>query len=77
MRFDFTPAEEAFRADLCAFLQCELTPEVWRAHRDANEQGFWTADFIKTFRRKLGAAGYIGMGWPAEYGGGGRSRWSY
>lgn len=74
MRFEFTAEEEAFRADVCAFLQRELTPEVWRAHRDPNEQGFWTADFTKAFRRKLGAAGYIGMGWPAEYGGGGRSR---
>lgn len=74
MQFEFTTEEEAFRADLCAFLQRELTPDVWRAHRDANEQGFWTADFIKAFRRKLGAAGYIGMGWPAEYSGGGRSR---
>ncbi len=71
MRFEFTAEEEAFRADLCVFLQRELTPEVWREHRDANEQGFWTPDFIKAFRRKLGAAGYIGMGWPAEYGGGG------
>ncbi len=74
MRFEFTEEEEAFRADLCTFLKRELTPEVWREHRDANEQGFWTADFIKAFRRELGAAGYIGMGWPAEYGGGGRSR---
>ena len=74
MRFELTAEEEAFRADLCAFLQRELTPEVWHAHRDANEQGFWTSAFTKAFRRKLGAAGYIGMGWPAAYGGGGRSR---
>jgi len=74
MNLDLTPEEAAFRAEVRAFLERELTPDVWRAHRDLSEQGMWTADFTKAFRRKLGAAGYIGMGWPREYGGGGRSR---
>ena len=74
MDLDLTPEEAAFRAEVRAFLERELTPEVWRAHRDPNEQGMWTAEFTKAFRRKLGSAGYIGMGWPREYGGGGRSR---
>ncbi len=74
MEFELTGEQEAFRADVCAFLRRELTPEVWAAHRDPDEQGQWTATFTKAFRRKLGAAGLIGMGWPREYGGGGRSR---
>ncbi|MBL8385778.1 MAG: acyl-CoA dehydrogenase family protein [Burkholderiales bacterium] len=74
MDFDLTPDEAAFRAEVRAFLTRELTPEVWREHRDLGEQGMWTPAFTKAFRRKLGAAGYIGMGWPREYGGGGRSR---
>ena len=74
MDFAFTAEEAGFKAEVRDFLQRELTPDVFRAHRDQTEQGMWTAEFTKTFRRKLGAAGYIGMGWPKEYGGGGRSR---
>jgi alkylation response protein AidB-like acyl-CoA dehydrogenase len=74
MDFHLTADEQAFRTEVKNFLQRELTPEVWKAHRDLTEQGMWTADFTKAFRRKLGAAGYIGMGWPKEYGGGGRNR---
>jgi len=74
MELKLTADEAAFRTEVRDFLKRELTPEVWHAHRDMNEQGMWTPDFTKAFRRKLGAAGYIGMGWPKEYGGGGRSR---
>jgi len=74
MEFGFTEDELAFRDEVRAFLHRELTPEIFAAHRDQSEQGMWTAEFTKAFRRKLGAAGYIGMGWPKEYGGGGRSR---
>jgi len=74
MDVELSADEKGFRADLCAFLQRELTPEAWRTHRAPGEQGAWAVAFTKQFRRRLGQAGYIGMGWPAEYGGGGRSR---
>jgi alkylation response protein AidB-like acyl-CoA dehydrogenase len=74
MDFKLTLEEQAFRLEVQDFLRRELTPDVFQAHRDLGEQGMWTADFTKAFRRKLGAAGYIGMGWPKEYGGGGRNR---
>ena len=74
MDFKLTAEEQAFRLEVQDVLRRELTPDIWQAHRDPTEQGMWTADFTKAFRRKLGAAGYIGMGWPKEYGGGGRDR---
>jgi alkylation response protein AidB-like acyl-CoA dehydrogenase len=74
MEFKLNAEEAAFRDEVRAFLRRELTPEVFAKHRDTSEQGMWTAEFTKAFRRKLGAAGYLGMGWPKEYGGGGRSR---
>lgn len=61
------PATEALRADVRAFLERELadlTP-VQRAQT-------WTA-FDASFSRKLGSRGWIGMTWPAQYGGGDRS----
>ena len=74
MDFALTAEEAAFRDEVRAFMKREITPEVWQLHRDPGEQGQWAPEFIKAFRRKLGAAGYIGMGWPKEFGGGGRSR---
>jgi 3-oxocholest-4-en-26-oyl-CoA dehydrogenase alpha subunit len=73
MQFEPTQDEIDFRDEVRAFLRRELTPELFRAHRDLSEQGMWSEAFTKAFRRKLGAAGYIGMSWPKEYGGGGRS----
>jgi alkylation response protein AidB-like acyl-CoA dehydrogenase len=74
MNFDLTAEQLAFRAEVREFLARELTPEVWRSERDPTEHSGWSGEFTGRFRRKLGAAGYIGMGWPAEYGGGGRGR---
>ncbi len=74
MEFKLNAEEAAFRDEIRAFLRRELTPDVFAKHRDSSEQGMWTAEFTKAFRRKLGAASYLGMGWPKEYGGGGRSR---
>ena len=74
MDFDMTAEELAFRAEVRAFIARELTAEAWRLHRDPTEHSGWSGEFTSAFRRKLGAAGYIGMGWPAEYGGGGRSK---
>jgi len=71
MEFKLTAEETEFRDEVRAFLQRELKPEVSRAHRDGSEQGMWSTEFTKEFRHKLGAAGYLGMGWPQEYDGAG------
>jgi alkylation response protein AidB-like acyl-CoA dehydrogenase len=74
MEFDLTAEERRFRSEVREFIKRELPPEAWLEHRDPTEHSGWSQEFTKAFRQKLGAAGYIGMGWPAEYGGGGRSR---
>lgn len=74
MDFDLTAEQLAFRAEVRAFLARELPAQAWREHRDPSEHSGWSDAFIRQFRRKLGDAGYIGMGWPKEYGGGGRDR---
>lgn len=73
MDFDLSPGEREFLQEVCSFLRRELTSEVWRTHRDPNEQEGWSAEYTRYFRRRLGDQGYIGMGWPTTYGGGGRS----
>lgn len=72
MPFDLSPEQRAFRSELCAFLTAELTPAVCAQHYDEAEHHGWSPDFRRAFRRKLGERGYIGTGWPVEYGGGGR-----
>lgn len=58
MRFRFTPQQEAFRQELRQFLQEEVSG------RHSATEGF-----DQGFSKKLTARGWIGMAWPAEYGG--------
>src|SRR5579884_810820 len=58
MDLRYTPQDDAFRAEVRAWLEANLPrkkPETFE------EQRAW--------HRKLYEAGYIGMGWPVEYGG--------
>ena len=68
---DFTyPADvAAFRKDFGRYLDSVITPDLIAEIRSDS----WGAERTKAFWRKLGADGYFAMGWPAEYGGGGKS----
>ena len=72
LEVDSSPEHIAFKKELCDFLTRELTAGVRERYRDDAEYGRWNVDFLREFRRRLGAHGFIGMGWPAEFGGGGR-----
>jgi alkylation response protein AidB-like acyl-CoA dehydrogenase len=67
MDFRFTPAQEAFRQDIRAFLNAELPVPP------AMPEDGWIVGFDKAFSQKLGARGWIGLTWPQEYGGQGKS----
>ena len=63
MDFRFTPEEEAFRAEVRAFLQQEV-PADW--DRAGGEEAF---AFQRRFVRKLAERGWLTLAWPKEYGG--------
>jgi alkylation response protein AidB-like acyl-CoA dehydrogenase len=67
----FSAEAEAFRAEIRAFLT-EALPHDWPGLGSMEKPD---ADaFSITWRRKLYEAGYIGLTWPKEYGGSGRTK---
>jgi alkylation response protein AidB-like acyl-CoA dehydrogenase len=63
----YTPEEEAFRAELRAWLAANLPKEPVPDDEDARRV------FQRAWQRKLAAAGYVGIQWPREHGGRGAS----
>ncbi len=60
MDLNYTPEDIAFRKQVRAWLEENLPRKEIR-----------TLDDRLGWHRKLYEAGYLGMGWPKEYGGGG------
>ncbi len=60
MKFQFTPEQDQFRAELREFLAAEVPASRATGGQD------------REFSKKLAARGWIGIAWPQEYGGGGR-----
>ena len=67
---DLGPAADAFRKEVRDWLAKHWTPERRAAHRKKpfKDHG-WDVEFSK----EMGRAGLIGVGWPKEFGGQGRS----
>jgi alkylation response protein AidB-like acyl-CoA dehydrogenase len=66
---DYTPEQVALRDELRAYFEALLTPEV---REQMGEPGEGSARFRELVRR-MGHDGWLGVGWPKEYGGHGRS----
>lgn len=62
-----TAEDRDFQRRLCEFLDRELTEEIRRQH--PLDLGLGAEG--RRFMRRLGAAGFLGAGWPAAYGGSG------
>ena len=65
MDFGYTEEEEKFRERLAKFLDKELTEEIARQ----NWEDLGVGPEAREFSLKLSANGFLGMGWPKEYGG--------
>jgi alkylation response protein AidB-like acyl-CoA dehydrogenase len=71
MDFAFTDEEEAFRADLRAFLEVEL-PDWWRGMFVDDERAM---PFTREMCRMLAERGWLTLAWPVEHGGSAAGVW--
>ena len=69
MYIAYTPEQEALRAELRAYFAELMTPEVEAEVERGDTGGPRCLEAV----RKMGRDGWLGIGWPTEYGGQGRS----
>jgi alkylation response protein AidB-like acyl-CoA dehydrogenase len=70
MELRYTDEQEAWRAEVRAFLDAELPPGNCFEVEFEEDEELWK--FALEFTRKVGARGWIALTWPVEYGGLGR-----
>jgi alkylation response protein AidB-like acyl-CoA dehydrogenase len=77
MDFSLTPAQDAFRAELRAFLERQRAELFGRAGLASNSVSFLDVtddaawECLMEYHRRLNQAGYLALHWPKEYGGAG------
>jgi alkylation response protein AidB-like acyl-CoA dehydrogenase len=71
MEFALTPEQEQFARDFQDYLRTHMTPELI-ADLD-KEIAYSESPLCMEFIRQMGRDGWLGVGWPKEYGGQGRS----
>ncbi|MGK5729023.1 acyl-CoA dehydrogenase family protein [Streptomyces sp. URMC 124] len=69
MDLEYTPEQRRFRAELRDYFAGLVTDRAHARHDDPAEQ----KRFYRATIRRLGADGRLGVGWPVEYGGSGRT----
>jgi alkylation response protein AidB-like acyl-CoA dehydrogenase len=69
MDFGFTEEQEIFRQEIRDFIKSELEQGSFKPMLNPHRVGF-----SQEFSRKISKKGWIGLAWPKEYGGQGRSR---
>src|SRR2546422_3465993 len=71
MDFDFTPEQQRFRAEARAWLAENVPADLKGRAFAASRADRGEVDRLREWQRVLHKAGYVGIDWPAEYGGGG------
>jgi 3-oxocholest-4-en-26-oyl-CoA dehydrogenase alpha subunit len=70
MYIGYSEEQEALRRDLRAYYEKLLTPEI----REQLHHGHGVGPTMRQVVKRMGADGWLGIGWPKEYGGQGRSQ---
>jgi len=66
MDLDFTPEQQAFRADIRAWVAGNLPADIAHKVHNGLRQ---SRDDLQRWAKILGAKGWLGYGWPKEFGG--------
>ncbi|MCH8131793.1 MAG: acyl-CoA dehydrogenase family protein [Myxococcales bacterium] len=69
MYIGYDEEQEALRLELRAYYDKLLTPEI----REGLHQGKGVGEVMRAVVKQMGTDGWLGIGWPEEYGGQGRS----
>lgn len=69
MNFEFTQQQNEFRQEVRDFLETEIAAGTFKPKCDS-----WIHGFSKIFSKKVAEKGWIGLSWPKEFGGQGRSQ---
>ncbi len=67
MRLDLTPEQRRLRQELRDYFAALITPEV--REKLGHQPGAVGSDLYKQLIRQMGSDGWLGLGWPVEYGG--------
>ena len=65
MDLDFTPEQQAFRADIRSWVAANLPADIAHKVHNGLRQ---TRDDLQRWARILGSKGWLGYGWPKEFG---------
>ena len=68
MQIAFTEEQEALRKELRAYFSNLMTPEV-QEEMASGDGEYGNGDLYKRLVRQMGEDGWLGIGWPTEYGG--------
>src|SRR4051812_7102430 len=66
MDLEFTPQQQAFRAMVRAWVRANLPPDIAHKVHNGLRQ---SRDDLQRWARILGSKGWLGYGWPQEFGG--------
>jgi alkylation response protein AidB-like acyl-CoA dehydrogenase len=73
MDFTFTPAQEAFRSEVGAWLAANLPEDLRGRAFAASRSGPGEVEKLRGWQKRMYEAGYVGIDWPREFGGRGAS----
>jgi alkylation response protein AidB-like acyl-CoA dehydrogenase len=73
MDFDFTDKQQAFRLEVRAWLAANVPADLRGRGFASSRADLEAVRRLRDWQRTLYKAGYVGMDWPAEYGGRGAS----